>query len=182
MKSRHFDPLHLDVETFARDGATLEGTWPLVQLERLSACAAPEQTVQPEDVLTWQIQGELRQARGNESEIWLVLRAQTELSMTCQRCLQPVRFPVNVVQSLRFVHGEDAAAALDAESEDDVLALSRSLDTQALLEDELLLALPLVPKHDRCPAPLPVAAAVVLEETRPNPFAALAGWKVGKPD
>jgi uncharacterized protein len=177
MKSRHFDPLHLDVEAFARDGASLEGTWPLIHLERLRACAAPEQAVQPHEVLTWQIQGELRSARGHEAEIWLALQAQTELSMTCQRCLKPARFPVNVVQSLRFVQGEDAAAALDADSEDDVLALSRALDARSLLEDELLLALPLVPKHDRCPEPLPLAAPVLVEEDRSNPFAALAGWK-----
>jgi uncharacterized protein len=182
MKTRHFDPLHLDVEAFAREGASLQGTWPLIQLERLCACAAPEQAVQPDEVLTWQVQGELRRVRGQEDEIWLVLQAQTELSMTCQRCLKPVRFPVNVVQSLRFVQGEDAAAALDADSEDDVLALSRALDVRSLLEDELLLALPLVPKHDRCLEPLPVAAPVLVEEDRPNPFAALAGWKVGERD
>ncbi len=52
--------------------------------------------------------------------------------------------------------GEEAAAALDAESDDDVLALESSLDLHALVEDELLLALPLVPRHDECPEPLPV--------------------------
>jgi uncharacterized protein len=177
MKNRYFDPLHLDVETFARDGASLEGAWPLSQLERFSACGSPDEAVRPDEVLTWRIQGELRTARGQEAEIWLALQAQTELAMTCQRCLKPVRFPVSVVQSLRFVQGEDAAAALDADSEEDVLALNRALDARALLEDELLLALPLVPKHERCTEPLPVAAPILVDESRPNPFAALAGWK-----
>jgi uncharacterized protein len=177
MRIRHYDPLHLDVESFARDGACLDGVWPLIELERLSACAAPEEPVQPEQLVHWQLRGELRNVRGNDAEIWLVLHAQTELSMTCQRCLKPVRFPVGVVQNLRFVQGEEAAAALDAESEDDVLALSRSLDARALLEDELLLALPLIPKHERCPEPLHAAESDPPGETKPNPFAVLAGWK-----
>lgn len=181
MRIRHFDPLHLDVEAFARSGAPLQGSWPLIQLERLCASAAPEQPVQPDDVLVWQIQGELRSVRGKEHEIWLHLRAQAEVSMTCQRCLKPVRFPLNVAQSIRFVEGEEAAEALDFECEDDVLAMSRSLNTQVLLEDELLLALPLVPRHERCPQPLVVTEPEPIEEGRPNPFAALAGWKADPP-
>jgi uncharacterized protein len=48
------------------------------------------------------------------------------------------------------------------------------------VEDELLLALPIVPMHERCPMPLPMAAdeAPATEETdRPHPFAALAALK-----
>lgn len=181
MRIRHFDPLHLDVEAFARSGTPLEGSWPLIQLERLCASAAPEQPVQPDDMLIWQIHGELRSVRGKDPEIWLRLHAQAEISMICQRCLKPVRFPLNVAQSIRFVASEEAAEALDFECEDDVLALSRSLNTQALLEDELLLALPLVPRHERCPEPLVVVEHVAVDEGRPNPFAALVGWKADPP-
>jgi uncharacterized protein len=182
MRTRHFDPLHLDVEAFARSEAVLEGRWPLSQLERLCASAAPDEPVHPDDVLAWEIEGELRSARGKDPEIWLRLRAQAEVSMTCQRCLKPVRVPLNVAQSIRFVAGEKAAEALDFECEEDVLALTRSLNTQALLEDELLLTLPLVPRHERCPEPLIVGESAPLEEDCPNPFAALAGLKAGQND
>ena len=67
---------------------------------------------------------------------------------------------------------------MDAESEDDVLAISRSLDVPELLEDELLLALPLVPRHEVCPEPLPVPEEAP-EEKAPHPFAALAALKKG---
>jgi hypothetical protein len=79
----------------------------------------------------------------------------------------------------RFVAGEDAAAALDAESEDDVLALTPALDLRQLIEDELLLALPIVPRHDHCPEPLPRAFADPQGAASPaeNPFAALAALK-----
>jgi uncharacterized protein len=63
-----------------------------------------------------------------------------------------------------------------------VLALTRHLDALELVEDELLLSLPLVPRHEVCPQPLPVTTAELPEdedgdEERPNPFAALAALK-----
>ena len=68
-----------------------------------------------------------------------------------------MRVPLHAERRIFFVDGEDAAAALDAESEDDVLALTPALDLAELVEDELLLALPLVPRHEQCPEPLPRA-------------------------
>ena len=82
------------------------------------------------------------------------------------------------------MHGEDAAAQLDADSEDDVLALTRALDLHELIEDELLLTLPLVPRHEVCPQPLPMVANADPpsgdEAERPNPFAALQALKRGR--
>ena len=63
------------------------------------------------------------------------------------------------------------------------MALPRSLDLRALVEDELILELPLVPRHDACPQPLPQPASDPLEaqvEAAPNPFAKLAVLKRGK--
>ena len=100
--------------------------------------------------------------------------------MACQRCLAPVSTPASVDRWIRFVTGEAQAEALDAESEDDVLALPRWLDLAELVEDELLLALPIVPRHETCPAPLPMPAQPVEDEegeARPNPFAVLAQLK-----
>ncbi|MEQ1804240.1 MAG: YceD family protein, partial [Burkholderiaceae bacterium] len=100
------------------------------------------------------------------------------LQLVCQRCLEPVTAALDVQRSFRFVEGEAAAAELDAQCEDDVLALTRELDLHELLEDELLLCLPLVPKHEQCPQPLPEAAAGPGPD-RANPFAALAALKRG---
>ena len=70
--------------------------------------------------------------------------------------------------------------SLDEHSEDDVLALSPAFDMAGLVEDELLLALPLVPKHEHCPVPLlaPGSGDEGGIET-PHPFAVLAGLKGG---
>jgi uncharacterized protein len=85
----------------------------------------------------------------------LHLRADSAVGLACQRCLQRMVVPLGIDRRLFFVAGEDAAASLDAESDDDVLALEAFLDLRSLIEDELLLALPLVPRHEVCPEPLP---------------------------
>jgi uncharacterized protein len=128
----------------------------------------------------WSLSGELRVAAGGERQRWLGLQARTALDLVCQRCLGPVRADLSVDRRVLFVETEERAEALDAELEDDVLALTRTLDSKTLIEDELLLALPLVPRHERCPQPLPLAVEEdrIVEE-RPNPFAALRGLKPG---
>lgn len=183
MKSRPVDPRHLDVEAFAKEGASLDGAWPLPALERLTDAAHPDARPSDADLASWQAEGERRTVRGAEPQTWLHLRAQARLALVCQRCLGPVEAAIETQRSFLFVAGEEAAAQLDADSEDDVLALTRSLDLRELVEDELLLALPLVPRHDLCPEPLPVPAddEALAGEERANPFAALAALKRGGP-
>jgi uncharacterized protein len=178
MSARARDPSRLDVEPFAKEGGELQGQWPLRQLRRLAETAHAEARPVESDVVAWQVRGELRPVRGAASQPWLHLSAQTALNLECQRCLQPMAVPLEVSRSFRFVHGEAAAAELDADSEDDVLALTRALDLRELVEDELLLSLPLVPRHEACAPPVPLAdSKPEPAEERPNPFAALAALK-----
>lgn len=182
MRQRPIDPRRLDVERFARDGATLEGSAPLARWPRLAASsladAAPAGTGR---ALSWSARGEMRKPRGGAPQAWLHLQATTSLALECQRCLAPVESAVDVERSFRFTEDEQSAAALDPDVEEDVLALSRDLDLLELIEEEVLLSLPLVPRHDRCPAPLPLAdaagAAPEPGDERPNPFAALAALR-----
>jgi uncharacterized protein len=62
-----------------------------------------------------------------------------------------------------------------------VMASTRSLDLHQLAEDELLLALPLVPRHEACPQPLPPPAVhpPADSDAATHPFAALATLKRG---
>lgn len=179
MKSKEHNPLQLDVAALANEGAQLEGRWLLPTLPRLASeqhVDAPSPT--DADAVNWAARGELRSVTGGAPEVWLHLRAQAAPRLQCQRCLEPVEVSVEVERSLRFVRGEDQAAALDAESEDDVLALERSLDLRELVEDELLLALPLVPRHERCPAPwAPSTEAEAPDARPPSPFAVLESLK-----
>lgn len=177
MKARDFDPSKLDVEALAKAAVSLDGAWPVAELERLAASTV---VGIPAEEVSWQVQGEHRALRGGQRQVWLHLKAGTRVMLECQRCLQPVPVEVNAERSFLFVHGENAAAELDADSEDDVLALTRALDLRALVEDELLLGLPLVPRHEVCPEPLQMADEEAPElEEKPNPFAVLASLKRG---
>jgi uncharacterized protein len=184
MKQRAFVPEKLDLAAFIHDGASLEGEWPAGSLERLAESAAPEAPAQGWPALQWRLRGETRQAKGGKAQSWLQVAAQAHVALTCQRCLKAVEEHVDIDRWIRFVDTEAEAAALDADSDDDVLALPRHLDARELIEDEILLALPLVPRHEVCPEPLAHVddideSAAEEEAERPNPFAALAALKRG---
>lgn len=182
MTTREFDPLRLEVQAFAKEAGQLDGGWPLLQLVRLADSALDGADASRRDTeVAWSARGEQRAAPGTEPQTWLHLQARTQVSLECQRCLKPMAVALEIDRSFLFVHGEDAAAQLDADSEDDVLALTRSFDLRELVEDELLLALPIVPRHKVCPEPLPVRPNDPQAEERPNPFAALAALKRGGP-
>ena len=166
MRSPRHDPLRLDLAAFAADGGALEGDWPGPTLQRLADLQVPPQDLGQADV-HWRVQGERRVKAGSQAELWLTLSVQAAVWLTCQRCLQPLPVDLALDRRLRFVPGESQAEALDAESDDDVLALPRWLDLRELVEDELLLGLPLVPRHETCPQPLPVT--IRLEDDSDEP-------------
>jgi len=192
MKPRSHDPRRLAVAAFAAEGGVLSGHWPLDGMPRVLASEMgpegdadlpPGAEARPADV-DWSVTGELRATSGGAPETWLTLSAQAIVRLQCQRCLGAVDVPIDVSRRFRFVSDETAAERLDEEIEDEVLVLGRSLDLHELVEDELLLAMPLVPRHDVCPDAPPLAFGD--EETeedaadeRKNPFAVLAALKKG---
>ncbi|TFY96514.1 YceD family protein [Ramlibacter rhizophilus] len=174
---KEFKPQRLDVRAFAEEAAELSGSSTVGQHPRL---VAETQGRDPDQPVTWRARGELRNARHHEPEVWLHLQAETVLALACQRCLEPVATPLSVDRSFRFVADEAAAEAQDDDSEEDLLALSAQFDLIALLEDELLMAVPLVPRHEVCPEPLPEVAAPAADpqqDGKPNPFAILGKLK-----
>lgn len=168
------DPQALDLPAFCRAGGVLEGEWPLAGLERL----APALAAATDATVRWRAAGELRPVTGGAPEPWLALQAEAEAPLQCQRCLQPLAERLLIDRRFRFVATEEEAAEVDEDAEEDVLALPPRLDLRALLEDELILALPLVPRHESCPNPLPLPADdAPAEPEAPHPFAALAALK-----
>lgn len=179
--TKEFAARRLDVKAFAEEGAHLRGEEPLREHGRLLAETGGRGAG---SAVHWSASGELRNPRHVHPEVWVHLRADAILALTCQRCLQPVDIPVAVERSFRFVADEDMAAAQDEQSEEDVLALSRSLDLVELVEDEMLMELPLAPRHEACPEPLKHAASDADFEAasarRENPFAMLGKLKGGE--
>ncbi len=179
------NPQRLDLAELARAHGTLEGEQALGSFTRLQQPGEPEAAA----ALHWHAQAAYRPVRGGQPELWLHLTLNTTVLRTCQRCLQPVALPMAVERDFLFAPTEAQAQAWDAERDDaDVLVLSPSFNLLELLEDELLLALPLVPRHDTCPQPLvaPMGEPTVQGEgpgssskelERDNPFAILAQLK-----
>jgi len=179
--AKDFDPRRLDVRRFADEGGELHDTGALRGFSRLANETAGEH---PELPVHWHARGELHNPQHVEPEVWLHLEADAILPLVCQRCLQPVDVPVAIDRSFRFVSDEATAAAQDDASEEDLLALSRSFDLLELVEDELLMDLPLVPRHEACPEPVKMSAEDAGFEAagaeKENPFAVLGRLKTGK--
>jgi uncharacterized protein len=175
--TRRPDLRRLDIALAARNGFEAHGHWPLADFERLrEGDAVADGDVQ------WSVRAYQRGRAGSAPEVRMRLAIATEVERICQRCLQPVRLPLAVERDFLFVADEDRAAELDADNdEEDVLELTRHIDLGGLMEDELLLALPLVPRHESCPQPLAIPAKVSDDEPdAAHPFAALA--RLRRPD
>lgn len=144
-----FDPRRLDVRAFAAAGAGLEGEVRADELPRLWGELVQDPS-RPVPTVRWALRGLERVEPGGARQTWVELNAEAEVPLVCQRCLEPVVEPLRVERQFQFVRDEAEAERLDAEVEHEVLAISRELDLPGLIEDELLLALPLVPRHADC--------------------------------
>ena len=103
--------------------------------------------------------------------------------LTCQRCLQPVNVELTGAHNIALLEDEGQIGLLD--EEDDHLLLEEVafkdghdtyLPLERLIEDEILLKIPLSPKHDDCE--MEVEQVGEIEEfEEESPFAALAALK-----
>lgn len=177
-------PVAFDVRAFAAAAGRMQGVASQSAFERLAEEAQGETGGH---TLRWSVQAEMRPGTGGAPEPWLHLEAETSIALTCQRCLGTVDVELDIRRSFRFVDTEDLAQAQDEVSEEDVLALSADFRLADLIEDEVLLALPLIPRHEKCPVPVRLSAEdpdfVQATGTRPNPFGVLAALseKADKP-
>ncbi len=119
---------------------------------------------------------------------WLEFSVKAPLETQCQRCLQPMEFLLDEQGKLALLEDKAQASLLQEEDWlllDDVVEMvkhERRLPILTMIEDELLLGLPLVPKHDyhdeNC-VPVEILADDEEEpiEEKNNPFAILAELK-----
>jgi len=99
------------------------------------------------------------------------------VQLMCQRCLAPYAFEMESTTVLMLgkddQHADEIEEVLDDESID-VIVGSRTCDIRDLIEDEALLALPQVPKHEVCPD---TKLLDTLKSEKPSPFAGLKDLK-----
>jgi uncharacterized protein len=136
--TKEFSPDRLDVKAFAQAGGHLSGHDSLLKYERL---AQEAKGLHPDLRVDWRPRASCARNSVDSGQVWLHMKVQATFPMECQRCLTPVDVPLAVERSFRFVADEATAEALDDESEEDLLALSREFDLRELIEDELLMAL-----------------------------------------
>jgi uncharacterized protein len=178
MKPAVFRLQHVDIPAFAADARPESGTLDARTLPRVAEALHLADHGDVPVEAHWSARGELRRVRG-EIETWMDLQITLEAPLECQRCLETVTLPLQIERAFVFAASEDQAALWDEEREEDVLVSSRNFDLLALIEDEIVLALPLVPRHDTCPRTLRTSvgeeelAASTPEEVK-HPFAALA--------
>jgi uncharacterized protein len=104
----------------------------------------------------------------------MVLQVEAELPLSCVRCLQTVNHVFRLEREFRFVADEATAMAEDEDSEEDLLPLTPPLDGLNLIEDELLMDMPILPKHENCQSEYLQTSETDAADAKPNPFAALA--------
>jgi len=129
----------IDPQRFARDGATLSGEVSPARLGRLQ-----DELVDNDGTVRYRVSGFLSE-RGDPA---LRLELSGQLGLRCQRCLGRLAFTLEVDRDLVFA--SSAHEFEQREDEDDgvdVIPLVPRLDLLQLIEDEVLLSMPMAPRH-----------------------------------
>ncbi len=177
-------PRALKLFEFARGAGRIDGRTPLSAFPRLRDVLADAEG----EPVAWSLRGWERERPGAAAQPMVTLELRAGLPLLCQRCLQPVVVTIAEGADFRLVRDEPELTQDELDAADEVLPAGQPVDVQELIEDQLLLALPIVPMHDICPEALPAgsreerAAAPKIGE-RQSPFANLRDlMKRGKPD
>lgn len=154
----------IDSFELARSNRRIEGEVAIARLPRLAEFVTMQQ-----GELHYEIDG-LIDDQGHPAAD---LRVNGRLKLICQRCNVPFDFELDRKTRFRFVATEEELNSLPIENDEvDAIVGSRNMSIHDWVEDEAILSLPLVPRHDECSAPQksdddPSAVTV------PNPFAVL---------
>ena len=152
----------IDGLQFARAGQERRGLLDLERLPRLAQVSCSTQG------LKYHLSGGI----AGDGRPCLRVRVDGEVRLACQRCLAPVPVPIAVDVELRLA--ESLREIAEADDEVDRVLASGEMDVGELVEDEVLLALPMVPRHESCGIALPGGDAKIL------PFSVLAELKRGR--
>ncbi len=165
-----FDPCKL-----ARQDAQFEGTLALKQFEQLAASIADDQG---------EVKVFLHFYMSEDHRVVLEGRVEVDLKMICQRCLDIADLPVCTEFKLMGVWTDEQARSLP-EGFEPLMLQEEPMELIPLLEEELLLSLPIVAYHpsEVCQVEQSFTTdpegtdAAEPEEERRNPFSVLASLK-----
>ncbi len=158
----------IDSAVFSREQQQLSGTVAVSSLTRLF-----DQLADQSGSAEWKLQGGVDKIE----RPWLDLVVKGQMRLVCQRCLKPMDWPFAI--ETRLTQFSDEAKLDEAEEQDEDLEgmlIDPALDVEALVEEEVILAVPFAPVHEQCGGTEGATEA----GKKPNPFAVLAGLKTRK--
>lgn len=158
-------PLFIDNIAFAKKNERLTGSLTLANCPRLSELSQANSSDNPtEVVIDYLLEGKT----DSVGQHLLYLSLTTNLTTTCQRCLGPMPLKMKLDFNYLIMDIDDT----DVEDSDDIdlQEPSQTMDLIALIEDEIIMAMPIAPIHDE-----DCGAIVTQSGEKPNPFAALKG-------
>jgi len=130
----------IDGIEFARIGRRLQGDVSIADLARLC-----EGLGSGGGVLHYALSGTLSE-KGRPQ---LVCEVDGVLNLVCQRCMEPLPFPLSIRSVLELAsEGETLPPVEDEDDAVDLIPADAAMDVLALVEDEVLLSLPVAPMHD----------------------------------
>lgn len=151
-------PLIVELRRFCEESRTLDAAFSPTQLPRLLDSVADTA-----GGVSMQVRGWV-DARDRPC---LDIRMVGQLHVLCQRCMRPMAVDVEVGQTLAF--GEESVEESADPDAVEVLPAMAHVDLAELAEEELLLSLPMLPRHTDCELPGPA------DTGKEAPFAALKG-------
>ncbi|MHC1479206.1 YceD family protein [Frateuria aurantia] len=165
-------PVSVDVWRMITARRSFEGKLPIARMKRLAEALASAD-------------GEVEYALDFGTDdlglAYIALRALAPLTLICQRNLEPFVFPLQIDTRLGVIRSEREEAALPEGYEPLLVNEDGRLSPADVIEDELLLGLPLVPVNPESELPDEVMVSEVADEvaTEPedNPFAVLRELK-----
>ncbi len=114
----------------------------------LPRVAEEASTVNPGDGFNWVLKTHFEDSPGSEPRQILDLGLKGRLNLICQRCLQDCAVDLDENRRFLLVATEEDADAHPIEDEDqEPLVISQHFNLLETIEDEILLSLPLIPKH-----------------------------------
>jgi len=162
-------PDRLDLYAAAEAGRVLQGRVELARLVR-----ALPQLESPEG----ELEVSLELGRDEDGTRYLAGSVQGRLVLLCQRCLEPMEYPLDVTFRLGLVHSQEQSQGLSDRYEP-LLITGEPASLAEIITDEVLLALPIVPLHggtSTCRPPV-MDYQTPANSQRENPFAVLAKLK-----
>jgi len=156
----------IDSLDFARNGSEMNGVVHVVDMPRLL-----EITANPEGDISYTIRGGV----DTYGVSFLDVKLDGSCQLICQRCLKAMHHPVKIETRLYLRNQAELDALEDEEHEFDSILAEAELIVPNLFEDEILLSLPIAPKHEAGACEANAVLEGLKEEN--SPFAALAKLK-----